>query len=682
MFHSICIESLQKKNKGSISGPQGSGVSEWLPTLPRWVVPSKATMKSKAMFSGYSHHSPLHHSTKRHSFACIFLQSDYSHLTALQAASWTTHCHSLRSMSHSPWPVPKRRSPLRTVSFPTFVDTTLDKKLDEVSVGQAKMGHEKMGHARTGHAKKIQKGKSRGDSGRSSSRRTERQPPQSPRLESFGDDFDNGDSFDKSPGSTGSEHCRNDIWGAISKETDSRQRSMEPFSSRPTYGPDEADIPERAMTRRQASPERICPSTKCMFGAEEAERPERAMDRRQQSPEMVSISSKSIHDLDDIMKQMRARLILKYARATLRATTPARAVSPPFTPFWPRPEINLPSVRPKKRRFGPAKRATFDGSTNLTKSARVRASRPRRRSAIEVIARVKPKLILKRPDTLTEGSSPSPLQTDVALQAMSRTGTRSGSTDPGDEGPALESQPTLETEDPEIHLKQWKDGLASCWKDKPSSRKICSIDPVDKWPDLESQPTLVTDDPEVHFKQWKEGLASCWKERPSSPKTSSPEPVDEWPVLESQPTLETEDPEPSPNTRFTEASGHTKSTASTVESPPARDPPPTILDSLYEGTRIWSDEDSLSSEADPNTHESLEIRSPDPTLRRCKLVRKQTQQIVIKKEKFDWMNRPRPQASGDENIDPRLKNQPYVSMRALPVVDGKFRVLKRLDKGS
>lgn len=639
-------------------------------------------MKSKAMFSGYSHHSPLHHSTKRHSFACIFLQSDYSHLTALQAASWTTHCHSLRSMSHSPWPVPKRRSPLRTVSFPTFVDTTLDKKLDEVSVGQAKMGHEKMGHARTGHANKIEKGKSRENPGRPSSRRTERQPPQSPRLESFGDDFDNGDSFNKSPGSTRSEHCRNDIWGAISKETDSRQRSMEPFSSRPTYGPDEADIPERAMTRRQASPERICPSTKCMFGAEEAERPERAMDRRQQSPEMVSISSKSIHDLDDIMKQMRARLILKYARATLRATTPARAVSPPFTPFWPRPEINLPSVRPKKRRFGPAKRVTFDGSTNLTKSARVRASRPRRRSAIEVIARVKPKLILKRPDTLTEGSSPSPLQTDVALQAMSRTGTRSGSTDLGDEGPPLESQPTFETEDPETYFKQWKDGLASCWKDKPSSPEICSIDPIDKWPDLQSQPTLETDDPEVHFKRWKEGLASCWKERPSSPETSSPGPVDEWPVLESQPTLETEDPESSPNTQFTEASGHTKSTASTVESPPARDSPPTILDSLYEGTRIWSDEDSLSSEADPNTHESLEIRSPDPTLRRCKLVRKQTQQIVVKKEKFDWMNRPRPQASGDENIDPRLKNQPYVSMRALPVVDGKFRVLKRLDKGS
>jgi len=70
------------------------------------------------------------------------------------------------------------------------------------------------------------------------------------------------------------------------------------------------------MTRRQASPERICPSTKSMFGAEEAERPDRAMDRRQQSPEMVSISSKSIHDLDDIMKQKRARLILKYARAT------------------------------------------------------------------------------------------------------------------------------------------------------------------------------------------------------------------------------------------------------------------------------------------------------------------------------------------------------------------------------
>jgi len=620
------------------------------------------------MFSGYSHHSPLHHSTKRHSFACIFLQSDYSHLTALQAASWTTHCHSLRSMSHSPWPVPKRRSPLPTVSFPTFV---------EVSVG-----HEKMGHARTGHAKKIQRGKSRGNPGRPSSRRTERQPPQSPRLESFGDDFDNGDSFNKSPGSTGSEHCRNDNWGAISKETDSRQRSMEPFSSRPIYGPDEADIPERAMTRRQASPERICPSTKSMFGAEEAERPDRAMDRRQQSPKMVSISSKSIHDLDDIMKQKRARLILKYARATLRATKPARPVSPPFTPFWPRPEINLPSVRPKKRRFGPAKRVTFDGSTNLTKSAGVRVSRPRRRSAIEVIARVKPKLILKRPDTLTEGSSPSPLQTDVALQAIYRTGPCSGSTDPSDEGPALESQPTLETEDPEFHLKQWKDGLASCWKDKPSSRKICSIDSVDKWPDLESQPTLVTDDPEVLFKQWKEGLASCWKERPSSPKTSSPEPVDEWPVLESQPTLETEDPESSPNTPFTEASGPTKSTASTVESPPARDSPPTILDSLYEGTRIWSDEDSLSSEADQNTRESLKIRSSDPKLRRCKLVRKQTQQIVVKKEKFDWMNRVHPQASGDENIDPRLKNQPYVSMRALPVVDGKFRVLKRLDKGS
>jgi len=632
-------------------------------------------MKSKAMFSGYSHHS-LHHSTKRHSFACIFLQSDYSHLTALQAANWTTHCHSLRSMSHSTRPVPKRRSPLRTVSFPTFVDTTLDKKLDEVSVGQAKMGH-----ARTGHAKKIQRGKSRGNPGRPTSRRTERQPPQSPRLESFGDDFDNGDSSNKSPGSTGSEHCRNENWGAISKETESRQRSMEPFSSRPIYGPDEADIPERAMTRRQASPQRICPSTKSMFGAEEAERPDRAMDRRQQSPEMVLISSKSIHDLDDIMKQKRARLILKYARATFRATKRARPVSPPCTPFWPRPEINLPSVRPKKRRFGPAKRVTFDGSTNLTKSAGVRPSRPRRRSAIEVIAGVKPKLILKRPDTLPEGSSPSPLQTDVALQAMSCTGTHSGSTDPGDEGPPLESQPTLEPEDPKIYFKQWKDGLASCWKDKPSSPEICSIDPIDRWPDLESQPTLKTDDPEVHFKQWKEGLASCWKERPSSQKTSSPEPVDEWPVLESQPTLETEDPDSSPNTRFTEASGPTKSTASTFESPPARDSPPTILDSLYEGTRIWSDEDPLSSEADPNTRESLEIRSSDPELRRCKLVRKQTQQIVVKKEKFDWMNRVHPQASGDENIDPRLKNQPHVSMRALPVVDGKFRVLKRLDKG-
>jgi len=590
-------------------------------------------------------------------------------------------------MSRSPWPVPKTRSPLRTVSFPTFVDATFDKKLDEVSVGHANMGHANMGHAnmghaKSGHAKNRQRGKSRGNSGRPSRKTTERQPPQSPRLESFGDDFDNGDSFKESPGSTGSEHCRDDIWGAVSKATDSRQRSMEPFSSRPMYGPDEADIPERAMTRRQASPERICPSTKSMFGAEEAGRPERAMDRRQQSPEMVSISSKSIHDLDNIMKQKRARLILKYARATLRATTPARAVSPPFTPFWPRPEINLPSVRPKKRRFGPAKRVTFDGSTNLSKSAGVRASRPRRRSAIEGISRVKPKVILKRPDALTEGSSPSPLQTNVALQAMSGTGTFSGSTDPGDEGPALESQPTLENEDPEICFKQWKDELASCWKDKLSSPKICSIDPVDKWPDLESQPTFENDDLEVHFKQWKEGLASCWKERPSSPKTSLPEPVDEWPVLESQPTLETEDPESSPNTRFTEASSPTKSTASTVESPPARDSPPTILDSLYEGTRIWSDEDSLSSEADPNTHESLEIRDSDPKLRRCKLVRKQTQQIVVKKEKFDWMNRVRHQASGDENIDPRRKNQPHVSIRALPVVDGKFRVLKRLDKGS
>lgn len=561
-----------------------------------------------------------------------------------------------------------RGSPPRTVSYPTFGDAILDKELDEVSVG----------HAKTGHAKTRQKGKSRGNPGRPTRRRTERQPPQSPRPESIGDDFDNGDSVDKSSSLPGSELCRNDICGAFPKAT------TEPFSSssRPIYGPDEVDIPERAMTRLQASPERICPSTRSMFGAEEAEKPERAMDRHQQSPELVSTSSKSIHDLDDVMKQKRARLILKYARATLRATKVARAASPPSTPLWPRPEINLPSVRPKKRRFGPAKRVTFDGSTNLTKSAGVRASRQRRRSAIEVIAKVKPKLILKRPDTLTEGSSPSPLQTDVALQAISRTGPCSGSTDPSDEGPALESQPTLETEDPEIHLKQWKDGLASCWKDKPSSRKICSIDPVDKWPDLESQPTLVTDDTEVHFKQWKEGLASCWKERPSSPKTSSPEPVDEWPVLESQPTLETEDPEPSPNTRFTEASGPTKSTARTVESPPARDSPPTILDSLYEGTRIWSDEDSLSSEADPNTRESLKIRSSDPKLRRCKLVRKQTQQIVVKKEKFDWMNRVHPQASGDENIDPRLKNQPYVSMRALPVVDGKFRVLKSLDKGS
>lgn len=535
-------------------------------------------------------------------------------------------------MSRSLWSVPKKKSPLRTVSFPVFGESIHDKELDEVSAGYAKTGSSCVGDQNTlpptepppalGQTARLSVSTDRGKGGRRSrrSRRTtERQPRRSPRLDFLGDDFDDGDSVDESSGSTGSGRCRNDICGAVSKATNRRQQSTEPFSSssRPIYGPDEADIPERAM------------------------------DRRQQSPERVSTRSKSIHGFDDVIERERAWLVLKYARATLRATTGARAVSPPFTPFWPRSEINLPSVRPKQRRFGPAKRVTFDGLTSLTKSAGVRASRPRRRSAIEVIARVKPKLILKRPDTLTEGSSPSPLQTDVALQAMPGTDTYSGSTNPSDEWPDQESQRTLKTEDPKLCSKQWREGLASCWKGNPSTdpvdeRPNLESDPVDEWPNLESQSTLETENAEVCLNQWKKGLAPCWKGNPSSPEN-----------------------------RFTEASGPTKSTPSIAESPPASDPPPTILDSLYEGTRIWSNEASLGLGAHPNTHKSLELPSSGPKLSRCKLVSIKTQHTdkeVKTDENFDVDNGFRPQFSADHNIDPRLKDQPYVSIRELSVL--------------
>lgn len=659
-------------------------------------------------------------------------------------------------MSHSPRQVPRGESPLRTVSFPTFVDATLHKKLHEVSVGHAKMahakmehakmghaktgpaktgpakmkhakmGHAKMGHAKMGRSKKSQKEKSSENLGRPSTRTIERQPPQSPRLASVGDDFGNCDSVDKSSSSTGSE-------------------TMELFSSssRPMYGPVEAFIPVRAMERRQESPER------------------------------VSSRSKSVHALDEVMKRERARLILKYARATLRTTTAPRLVSPPFTPFRPRPAINLPSVQAQKKSFGPAKRVTLDGLPILTKSAGVRAGRRRRRPANEVTARAKPKLILRRPDTLTEGSSPSPIQTDVALQAMAGTGTFSGSADQGDEWLGLESQPTLETEVPEDYSKQWIDGLASCWKSRPSRLKTCAAD-GDARLDLES--THENEDGGDHYTQWRERLASCWKDKPENPRTSSLEPVDERPVLESRPTFETEDlkagpkirfakassstasdastaefppakdssstiiesqstleiedSESTPMTRFSEASDSTESDANTAEFPPARDAPPailesqptfeiedlesismtqfveasdstdsdastaefspardsppTILDSLFEGTQIWSDEDSLSVKAQPSTQQSLETRGSDPKPRRRKLVKRMTGQTgaAVKKEKFDWMKRDRSQPSGEENIDPRLKNHSFGSMRALPVVDGKFRAFKRVDKGS
>lgn len=509
-------------------------------------------------------------------------------------------------MSRSPRPIPEKGSPLRTVSIPALVDTTLDEKPSKVSVGHAKTKHAEMGNAETGHAKKRQKS-NRGKP-KLNRIKEERQPPQSPRPESYGDDFNNGDSANNPPGLPTSMNSRNDVWSAVSQARERRQPPTEPFSSssRPTYGPAEAEAPERAV------------------------------DRRQESPERVSSRSKSIHGFDEAMKRERARLILRWARANLRATTPSRAVSPPFTSIWPRPAINLPSVQAQKKRFGPAKRVTLDGLPILTKSASVRASRPRRRSAQEINARVKPKSILKRPNTLAEGSSPSPLQTDGVLQAMLSTNTPSGSTKRGAERPNLES--ILETEE---------------------------------LPD--------------YFKRWREGLAPCWKDKPTSQKPSSPEPVDEWPVLEFQPTFDTEDPDSSLSTRFIAAPDILNGDVSTAECSPARDPPPTLLDSLFEGTRIWSDGDSSILEAVPNTHESLETQDSDPSSRRRKLVRKQTKKtvpIVVKKEKFDWMKRGRSQPSGEENIDPRLEYQPDGSMRALLVMDQEFRVPEKLDKGS